>query len=319
MGVQPRLVEAGVAKQSGKGSAAVDPEYAFGVLGGAVVQAEASESDLDPTSASSRILEGRQRTLVVPGAAYQAVAMDKSIGRLLLAATGSVSTTGTGPYTHTFTEGTDLPYHTIFADFDGEFTEVVDAKADELELSFDQAAAAQVSVTWNGLTATFDAGAYTATTTERAEDPLRAVGGTLNVDGAAAQVQSAAFTVSNSLEAIGLADAVTPDDVFPGRQNVAVSVTLVPDNLDQWQEFLTGSATGTSISDDVDIGSVDMTLQDDAGNTLQFDADAVAFTVSGPEADPSGAPAQLELEGVVTRPSSGDPYQFVLTNDESSY
>lgn len=319
MPVQTRLSEAGLAKQSAKGSAETNPEYAFGVLGGTVINADVSEDDLNPTS-DSRIVETRERTLVVPGTDYEAVAMSQSIGLMLLGACGSVSTTGTGPYTHTFTTADDLPYLTAAAKYGGEFYRVQDAKIDELTLSWDDAGAAQVATTALGIDVLFDEGtAYTATTTEKPNDPLRPVGGTMNVDGAGAKVQSAEITVTNNLEAVDLSDSVLADDVFPGMQGVEVSLTVVPDNLDEWQTRLTGSATGTDISDDVNFGSVDLNLSNDGGDTLQFTASELAFMATMPDADPDGGPAEVELEGIVTQPSTGDEFQFVLSNGVSAY
>lgn len=318
MAVQKRLVKAGISKQSGKGSTETDATYAFGVNGGNIINADVSEDDLDPT-ADTRVTENRERTLVVPGVDTSTIVMPDSIGLLLNAVAGNITTTGTGPYTHDFTPGDDLPYMTLFADFDADKREVHDAKVEELSIEWDGSGAAEVSYTASGLDVAFDS-TYSETNYERPTDPLRGAGGTFNVDGAAAKVSAGSITVTNNLEPVDLSDSVKPDDVFPGKQDVELSLTLIPDSLVEWRHAVTGSESGTAIQQDPRFGSVDLTLAQGGSDTLQFTADNIAFMSAFPEADPSAGPTEVELEGTVVRPDAGgDEFTFTLTNSVSTY
>lgn len=321
MTLRTRSTTAGLAKQSGKGSPETDPLFTFGLTGGVAATAEVEEDDVDAT-ADTRLTLARNRTAVMPGSEIELIGMNKTIGLLLLGATGAVASSGADPdFTHDFTASDDVPYFTVFGDFAGERTVVEDAKVGSLEVGFSGTEPAEVSAEFAGLGVEFDADDFTATDSHESPEGgnfLRGVGGTFNFDGSTAKVSEGAVSISNELAPIVLADSVLPNDVPVTKQVVEVSLTVVPDDLDDWQAILTGSGAGSDVADTVFEAAADFTLTD-GDNTLQFVANTASWIASHPEADPGGEPAELELEGVVTANSSGEPYQFTLDNGVDSY
>lgn len=314
-----RISQVGIGKQASKGTPVAD-DACVGLSSGNVAGVDISEDDLNQTGAS-RVTEARDRTGVLPSVQFETLAMPVSIGRLLMAALGSVATSGTGPYVHTFTPGDTVPYNTLRGRLDDQNLEIPDAKLDELTLSFDGAGSVRASCTFQGLDLTFDATAP-ATAQELANaGTFKGVGGTFSVGGTSAKVKSGSITVGNSLEAVQLATSVLPDDIIEGAVACTVSLTIVPDDLDLFREVVTGSPSGTSVSADVLYGALDIDLAGANGSTasLDFDATKAAFSVAFPDSDPNGGPAELALEAVVVQNSGGDDFTFTLTNDTATY
>lgn len=88
MGFQKRLVKVGLAKQSAKGSPAVNPTWDFGVESGQAVNANIAEGPLNLTW-PGRLVEGFERTELKPGGQFKTVATPKLIGLLLFGAMGA--------------------------------------------------------------------------------------------------------------------------------------------------------------------------------------------------------------------------------------
>ena len=324
MPVQTRLARVGLAEQTGEGSPASGADYTIGVTEGQVHRVEVTEEAL-ATTWETRVHSARERQGAVPGAEFTTIAMPKSIGRILKGLLGAVSTSGTSaPFTHDFTVADSLPWLTLFTRFGAEYYEIDDAKLSQVEFSWDQTGALRAAVTAMGKTITFlDTSAFTTGTEERPTDGyFRGVGGTFDVDGAGARVTSGTITISNEVESIIASNSITPDSVFESRAAIELSLTTVPDNLDDWRKFLTGSASGTSIAADPYTGALDLEFlaSDDANHSLRFHTSSdVAFLADMPGADAEGGPAELTIEGFVLGATNSDAITVTLVNAESAY
>jgi hypothetical protein len=323
--LQSRLAQVGLSKQTAKGSAATEATYQVGVLGGTVAGVEVSESDLNPT-ASNRVLSYVERTQVTPVAGFDVVGMPRSIGLLLLAATGAVTTVAgvaPAPNTHTFKTADDLAYLTVFGRYSADHLKMADAKLDELELSWDKSGAIKAAAKLWGLNLEFLAAAYTvaANGDERPVDsnPLIGAGGLFEVDGATARVTAGSIKLANGMTPVPISAKVTPDDVFPGMQAVSVSLTVIPDDLATFRKVLTGTAAGTTISAKPYIGAIRTKFVQSADVDLEFNAGKAVLATEFPEAKPEGGPAEVKIEAKVLAPATGDPYTFVLRNFVASY
>lgn len=321
--LQKRLAKVGIAKQAAKGAVAASAAYDFGVTGGSVVQADVTEDDLNPTAAS-RVLEGVDRTFVVPGAGFDMIAMPGSIGLLLAGATGSTVTAGVGPFTHTFTPAADdVPYLTLFARYAADYLQVPDCKIDELELEFDGVGAVRAKVKVMGLNLVFLGAAYTvdANGDERVVggNKLSTAGGALTIDGLAARITKGSIKIVNKLTAVQVATSVTPDELFPGQCEVTVSLTVLPDNLALWRKHLTGADAGNAISKAPFEGAIALEFLGVAPDALDFSAPRCAIALGMPEASPEGGPAEFAVEAKVLTPAAGAAYTFTLTNDVAAY
>lgn len=322
MAMQSAIATIGFAKQTAKGTAASDPVYLVGLADGGVFSDEI-EQDLADVTSGTRAAPGVDRTGYQPGVDYGQRCYAASIGLLLYAVLGGKSVTGSGTYTHTITGANTLPYLTFFGDLDGTKTSVEDCRIDELTISWDGPGPVEVSVSGAGTDIGFPS-SPSATTDETRAAYLSAAGGTfeIDVDGtspATAKVKAGEITIKNNLDKVQLAASITPDDQHPGRREVEISLTVVPDNLNDWRTTVTGSAAGTTVSDEPVYGSFEITFIDGT-NSLELESLRVAFVTEFPDADPSGGPVELELTGLAVLPlSSGEQITATLINSVASY
>lgn len=322
MALQKRLTKVGLAKQTAKASIAANPSWNLGVTGGSVVSAPVTEEDLNPTW-STRMLEGRERTLVVPGAEYEFVAMPKTIGAYLMAVLGTVATTGSAdPWTHTFTTADDLPYHTLWATLNSNtYHQLKDVKLDELELTWNPAAALRAKAKWVGCDMAFLAAAPTGGTDERPgiDGALVATGGQFQVDGSTVRVKSGSIKFMNNLDVIRDATKVIPDDVFPGGAGVAVSLTVVPDDLLTFRKVITGATNGTTVSGSPLSGTCSLKWVKDAQHDLTITVNKFYYATDYPEVDPDGGPVEITIEGVAAVAAAGAAYSAVLRSAQATF
>lgn len=315
MPIQNRITQVGIAKQNAKGAAAATAAYQLGVNSGAVTNAEVSEEDL-PITWASRLIQGHDRTAVYPGADFETLALPQSIGTLLQAACGQDAVTGSGPYVHTFKHALSLPYLSLFARKDAEYFKVSDARVNELEFSWEQTGALRVKVVMGGCTYEFLGAPYTADADERPQAGVfKGCGGSFTVNGTSAIVRSGSIKVSNGIEPIYGSDSVLPKDVFPQVQTVDVSLTIVPDNLQEFRRTLTGAPAGSAVVCNPTYGAVSAQWRVDPDTHLTFESSRLKTVVGFPETNAQGGPVELTLEGSVAEPAVGDAYTFVLSND----
>jgi hypothetical protein len=319
MPVQDRLTQIALSKQVNLNTPAASGTYQIGVKGGAVASIEVEQEDFGQ-SWGSRLSEGHDRGAMTPGAAFDTVAMPKSIGLLLHAALGSVSTTGSGPYTHVLTHANVLPYLTIFARKGSEYWKVSSARVSELELEWEGTKALGLKVTSIGCGYQFLTSAYPSINDERPKDgALRGAGGTFEIDGAAATVRSGSLMIANDAEAIHGSSQSYPVDVFYKKVTISGSLNVVVDNLNLWREHVTGSSSGTTPSARPYVGSLELEWVSGA-HSLTFTSNNVTFATEFPDTDPDGGPVELTVAFEVTADGpDADAYSFTLVNDVASY
>lgn len=324
MPIQSALAQVGIAKQSGKGTAANNPAYAHGITDGAVLTVDVAQ-DVEERTSGARASTGVNRTGVMPGMDFTGRAHPKSVGLYAFGALGAVATTGAGPYVHAATLADGLPYLTAFGRLGSSIYKVQDFKVDQLGFSFNENEPVEMSVSGMGTVIDF-AGTFTPTNDETIGTDsayFYAASGTfkLDVDSATpvtAAIQSGEVTINNNLEAIMLSGSISPSDVFEGRQDIECSFDLVVENLNEWRTIVTGSAGGSTASAAPVYGSFEITFTNGA-SSLKLEATKVAFTTDFPDADPAGGPVTLSLAGIVVRPSSGSPLTVTTTNTVTSY
>jgi hypothetical protein len=321
--VQKRIAQVSLAKQTAKGAAASVGQYQIGVTGGAVSGATVTDQEI-PMTWSGRDVEEFDRIEIIPALAFDVVAMPKTIGALLYAATGADTITGAGdPFTHTFKTGLDLPYWTLFTTHGVEKYQFTDAKLDTLELSWDRSGALMAKTSWLACALAFPA-SYTAGTDERPGGGLiKGAGGTFTVDGAAAIVKAGTIKIDNSLEAVMGAASVQPADVFPGEHILTVDLTIVPADMTEFRTVITGTAAGTTPQVVPYTGAAVMTFLvpgSSPAHTLTLNILAGKFAVAFPAADPKGGPQEIVLSIAAHVKSDGSaPYSFVLLNSIATY
>lgn len=320
MAIQDRIAQIALSKQTALASPAASGTYQIGVSSGAVASLELSEDAFD-MSWDQRLAEGHDRGEATPGSAFDTLAMPKSLGLMLLAALGSDTVTGAGPYTHKFTHANVLPYLTVFARKDTEYFKVSDARMNELELAWEGTKAVTVKTSLVGCQYEFKGStAYGAATDERpASGVLKGAGGTFTVDGANAIIKGGSIKVANGVNAVFGSDSPTPKDVFPEMVKVSVSLTIVPADTTLFRKVVTGSTSGSSVQALPKYGTVVCSFTDGT-NTLTFNGLNVKFLTSFPDTKASGGPVEVTLEGDCAVPAGGgEAFNLTLVNTVASY
>lgn len=325
MPIQSALAQVGVAKQASKGSAAANPTFAHGLTNGAVITAEVSQ-DAEERTSSVRAATGVNRMSVVPGIDFTARAHPKSVGMYAFAALGTDTPTGAGPYTHAITLADSLPYLTMFGKLGANIYKVQDVKIDSLGFSWSGTDPLEMAVSGTGTSITYTGATFVPTTDETiGTDAVyyAASAGTFQLDTVSATPVTASIvggeiTIGNNLEPIMLSGAITPNDIFEGRQDLECTFDLVIDDLNYWRSVLTGSTGGTTATAAPAYGSFSIAFTSGT-NSLTLAATKVAFTTDFPDADPAGGPVQVTLAGVIVRPSSGSPLTITAVNSQATY
>lgn len=315
----------GIAKQSGKGSAASEPAFWQGVTGGKMVDISPDQKPLEETSGLGAGT-GEYREAVSVGADYGLLMKPKGIGALLLAILGSVTTTGaSAPYSHAFVLGSSVSYFTLFGQLDSEFRTAADCKLDELSIAWDGNKPVEVNATWLGCTPGWDT-AFTPTNDERTAAPVLAgASGSwfkYDIDGttpAAAKILGGKITLKRGVGPDIISGSVTPDDVNEGSLEGDIELRVRAASLADLRTILTGTSNGTTIAGEPVYGSADIKFVQSA-TSLNLVANKIPFTCDTPEADPKGGPVELTLKGGIYVPSGGTtPITATLVNAIASY
>lgn len=324
--VQDRLTTIGLAIQTAQASPAASATYRIGINSGTVVKMDLSEDEL-PTTWASRLSQGFDRSNVVPGSAFETMALPKFVGLLLRAALPSYTFAAGSPNTHTFKSAANLgglPYVTVFAQKGTDYYKIQDCAIDELEFAWEGTKALTVKVTIMGCAFTFASSAWPAITDERVTcGVMKGAGGQFQLDGADAIIKSGSVKISNSVEAVNGSNSVTPLDVFPGMQKIETSMVVVPTNMNLWRKVVTGAASGTSIAAVPTYGSAKAQWAvPGAASTdrLTFNGLKMRIAIDFPDTKAEGGPMEFTVVGNVAEPCDGsDPFSFVLENSVASY
>ena len=312
----------GIAKQSAKGSIAANPTFAHGLAGGGM----SIDVSQDPDELTSAYLNpsGAFRDKIDAGVKIETRVWQKAIGLYLLAALGSDVVTGGPAYVHTITLGSALAYLTAFEKKgDATLYALKDCKVDELVLEWDENKPLVMNATLTGgafsIPATFTVGTDESDTSNY----YTPVGGTFKYDVDSATpvtsfVKGGKITIKRSAEAQFFSGAIEAGDVFEGGLEIAVALSVVPDDMLLWKNIVTGSTSGTTLLTVPQYGSFEHTFVFGA-DSLKITCAHVDFRCDMPEADPKGGAVVSELVGNAYRGATATPITVVLTNAVASY
>ena len=323
MAIQSAIAQVGFAKQSAKGTAAANPTFAHGITDGSIMSLEISQ-DRDLRTSGVLSASDVNRTSVVPAFGYSMRAHSKSIGLYLLGALGSVSTTGTTTYTHTFTPSNTLNYFSAFGQMNATNYKVTDARVNTLAVNFDEQGIVTAQVDGMGTGVTMTGVTFTPTVDDLYASYFSSISGTFQLSTSsgtpvAAKIKSGSITINNNLEPIDVAGAITPDDVINARREIDVTFDIVPDDFSAWLGLVTGSGSGTSIQSTPVYGSFNIVLQNGATDTLTFNSTRVAFLADFPSADAGGGAVTISLAGMALKPAASNEITVTLINGQATY
>lgn len=315
----------GIAKQTNKATAATNPTYLIGVASDSAlvdIPLALAEDDLC-TGDVSQAIGVAYRDSVLPAADFETRIYPKAVGLLLYGIFGALSSTGTGPYVHTFTGTADTPYMTFFSRMDTELRKVAASKIDQLVFSWEKRGPVKLAVTAPGCTPSWPT-SFTATTDESKDNYFRALGGTFLVDiqgtgPAAMTVTGGTITIKRNTKIDEDSSSISPTDVRVGTLDCDVAFTVRRDDVLDIREILTGSTAGTAPTTTMVTGSFDTTFALST-NSLQFQANAVPWEIETPKSNAKGGPVELTVKGKAYVPSGGTVnLTAILTNGTATY
>ena len=318
----------GLAKQSVKGTQVSPPVYAHGLSGGNTVGL-ARDIAAHGVSSGLRTSANALVSGAHPGATPQSPAYVKSLGAYLLGVFGADTVTGASPpYIHTFSTSS-LPWYSLFGSLGGaEYLSLTDAKCASLKLSWTGDEPLMQDSTWQALGASPGQASFTPTNSlDESAAFLVPIGGTFNFDAAGASasatVISGDLTMTNALDEQIASGSILPAVMQEGDQEFAATLTVIPDDLAQWRKAVTGTGTGTTVSQTPVYGTLSLIFQEAAGGagTLAVTAARVLWDAAYPTPDTAGAAVQLPWAGIPLHvaASADAPLKFVLTNTVATY
>ena len=322
--IQRRLSQAGLAKQTAKGTGASAATYGYGSDGGTLFKLDLDENEI-PLTWSNRDILAFDRQGVKPSQSGGALATPSLIGLLLLGVLGADAVTGSGPYIHTMTPAATLPYLTSFGTFGtADFFSIVDSKVSSLELSWEAAGKVMAKYEIPGCTPAFLAAAPTFTNLEVPSSVgyFTAGGGAFTLESVAATVTGGSIKFDTHIVQPIASATVLPPDVVEGKTEVTYSLKILPTDTHLFREVYFGSAAAgalSSIATTPRLGSVSCSFTGPGTDTLVISSPQMRFMVEFPESSPDGGPAELTLAGTATLPSSGSSVSAVLTNAVPTY
>lgn len=306
---------------SGKGTMAATAKYGFGLAAGSLLREEMTQGPV-PLTISSRMPPSVQRTGYLHTVEWESLLWPQSAPLLFFGALGAIASTGTvDPFTHTVTRAATLPYLTAFARLDTEYHKIRDVMIDELTISWDGTELVRCRGRGVGTVGAFYQSAFTVTNDESTSQSFFPAGGTFEVETlgstpATADITGGELTIRNNIQPVRFSRALEPQDVWPGSQDVTLRLRLIPADTTLWRKILTGSSSGTSVANSPSYGSAHIlfTLGVTPARSLDILLTRVAFRGDYPDPDPNGGPVELEIEGDVVVPQTGEPITVTIQN-----
>lgn len=262
-------------------------------------------------------------------------AFGTSLGRFLQSMWPTDTTTGAGPYTHTFSGlGGTQPWVALYTEWPG---------AGAFEQTFGKGTATSFGITANadGGPARVRFGAmgqtpsktnYTVTTADaltggyftlqHASATIEADFDTPNVNpsGAITNVTQVSIDVARSATPVLTADGIGITYIGAGKVVPSGSLTMAYSSWDAYQASYFGSVSGTAVSSTVVTGALALNFKHtvQSGWSLEIYVPAVQFKVATPVPSPSGDVLTHEVTLNIQAPSSGSHVVPVLTNSTSA-
>jgi hypothetical protein len=333
MAINPSIGLVGIAKQADRDTPASVPTYVHGLTGGSPFGASRTIANTEVACGTRAPSDARVDSISITPS-VQSLCYPDVFGEYLYAALGACVTKAVegkeGVYEHTFTMGSALQYFTIWSQIGvNGFTRSDGCKCDSLEVSATGNEHLAMNASFQGLDgkvglseipgnveASCFGGKYTTTDCTFKLDAA----GSTPVE---ALVSEVTFTFSNNLSTLTSIGRATPREVAEGSLSVGISVTTIPDNLNEYQKMLTGSLDSTDITGKVVLGSVYSKFYhtDNEDYTLEISSNHLPFTADFPEVDPGGneATIQFSCDAAIVTSSSESPVTVTLRNGVESY
>lgn len=286
---------AAIGKQTAKGTPQSTPKFKLRVTGG-VVMPEVQILDLPETDSSVQASRAVKVGGTVTGALEGFIRADE-FSFLSYLHLGAVVTSGAGPYTHTITAATQLPYATIFNAFDS--TALVerldDCRIVELNASGGSGQALSYSASVLGLSAL--EGSTDPVLAASTFDPLTYPNVTVTLNSVTTDIVES-FTISSKRTASVIQGdtGMAASDSVTGRWEVTGTLRVLFENDQLYRNWLTGSTSGTTHSASLVTVPLDITATRSSSDEVKFTMTAVELRKVSLVPDASGNPIFYDVE-----------------------
>jgi hypothetical protein len=325
----------GIAKQTNEATTAAVATYSVPVYS-ANVQPLYDERRVEVTDASS--IQGD----VFKGLTYwtgeaEFPAYSRSLGRFLQSLWVTDTTTGAGPYVHTFSGlGGVQPWIALYTEWPGAAAfEQTFGKGQATGMGFtaDQDGG-PLRIRFTAMGQTPSVASYTVTTADdltqgyftlqSATATIKSDLDTPNVTPTVSQtnVQSVAINLDRAATPVPTADGTTVTNIGVGKATPTGTATFIYPDGAGWESFRAtfyGAVAGTAVSPTVVTGALKLNFtHTTAADTFSLYMPAVQFKATSPAPSPSGDPIIFDVALNIQKPTSGDHIVPVLTNSVST-
>ena len=316
----------GLAKQTNEATVNTTEQYGLPVYSGRSmpVQTTTRVEVTDATSlAGDPYKQGDEHweaDVVVP-------AFGAPLPKILVGLWPTDTVTGAGPFTHTMSGlGATPPWFT---------TMNTDLLAGSVEETFEAGIMSEFSISGDGTGGPARVGAKyvgkrpTIATYTNATPQVIGTDGYFTFSGAVLQyevdagtpvtetnIQSLSLVVPRPVAPVATADSVSVNFLALSKVEPTVSMTLLMDDHEAYRATFFGAVAGSTPSATLVKGSVKFNLVHSITGThsASFTMDSVILMAEPPQPDPAASPLTVTINGVITKPASGDHVKPVVIN-----
>ena len=316
----------GLAKQTNESTVNTTEQYGLPVYSGRSmpVQTTTRVEVTDATSlAGDPYKQGDEHweaDVVVP-------AFGAPLPKILVGLWPTDTVTGAGPFTHTMSGlGATPSWFTTFN---------TDLLAGAVEETFEAGIMSEFSISGDGTGGPARVGAKyvgkkpTIATYTNATPQVIGTDGYFTFSGAVLQyevdagtpvtetnIQSLSLVVPRPVAPVATADSVSVNFLALSKIEPTVSMTLLMDDHEAYRATFFGAVAGSTPSATLVKGSVKFNLVHSITGThsASFTMDSVILMAEPPQPDPAASPLTVTINGVITKPASGDHVKPVVIN-----
>lgn len=287
---------AAIGRQTAKGTPQTTPKFKLRVTGD-IVDPTVQILDLPETDSSIQRSRAIKVGSLIEGNLAGFVRADE-FSFLSYMQMGAVSTTGAGPYTHTITAATQLPYATIYNAFDS--TALVSRMAD--------CRIAGMSVSGGaGQALTYSAQVFGLVGLEGETDPVLSPSTfeplvypnvTVTYDSSTSDIVES-FTIDSTRAASVIQGdtGMEASDSVTGRWSVTGTMRVLFETDAIWRDYLTGTTTGTAHSQTINTVPLNiLASRNTSSDEVSWDVDAAEIRNVTLVPDPAGNPLFYDIE-----------------------
>lgn len=326
----------GVARQESKTTAAPTPTFRHGLTGGGLIKPERTvEQKNVACGLRANTTNGAYVSEVNMAVDFETLAYADSLALYILAAMGNIVTTSaeeSGYYKHVITLGSEIPFLTFWGQVGNTSAATVHkatgCKIDTLSLSFEGNAPLDIGITAAGIDAALFGGWSGETEPSCFDGYFIPTNGTFKFSPndqtpIEVLVTKGEFELSNSLTSYRGAGRVIASEVAESKLKTTVKQTIIPDDYTEIRKVLTGSETGTTVTNKVVYGSAawEFTHSQDPNCTMSVVFSNVPWNCETPEIDPEGSAAEVEFsaDDIGVAAKDGSPVTITIVNKVQTY